>query len=72
MKTKPTFEDNLKRLEEIVKKLESGEESLDNSLLLYEEGAKLAASCYKRLDQAQQKVIEFSKPMNQNEEKEDE
>ena len=33
MKTKPTFEDNLKRLEEIVKKLESGEESLDNSLL---------------------------------------
>ena len=50
------FEDGLKRLEEIVAKLESGNLSLDNSLKLFEEGVKLVRFCNERLAEAQQKV----------------
>ena len=51
-----TFEQSMSRLEEIVGKLEQGECGLDESLKLFEEGAKLAASCNQMLDQAEQKV----------------
>jgi len=50
------FEDGLKRLEEIVAKLESGNLPLDNSLKLFEEGVKLVRFCNERLAEAQQKV----------------
>ena len=50
------FEDGLKRLEEIVAKLESGNLSLDESLKLFEEGVKLVRFCNERLAEAQQKV----------------
>ncbi len=53
---KLTFEQSMNRLEEIVGKLEQGECGLDESLKLFEEGAKLAASCNQMLDQAEQKV----------------
>ena len=53
---KQSFEQSLARLEEIVKKLEQGECGLDESLKLFEEGAKLADSCNAFLDQAEQKV----------------
>jgi len=46
----------LKRLEEIVAKLESGNLPLDNSLKLFEEGVKLVRFCNERLAEAQQKV----------------
>ena len=44
------------RLEEIVTRLERGECDLDESLKLFEEGAKLARSCNDMLDKAEQKV----------------
>ena len=50
------FEDGLKRLEEIVAKLESGNLPLDDSLKLFEEGVKLVRFCNERLAEAQQKV----------------
>ena len=50
---KLTFEQSMSRLEEIVGKLEQGECGLDESLKLFEEGAKLAASCNQMLDQAE-------------------
>ena len=53
---KMTFEKALERLEEIVTKLESGEAPLDESLKLFEEGAKLTAQCSAMLDKAEQKV----------------
>ena len=53
---KQSFEQSLARLEEIVKKLEQGECGLDESLKLFEEGAKLADSCNALLDQAEQKL----------------
>lgn len=48
-----TFEDAVARLEEVVEKLESGELPLNESLLLFEEGIKLARECSRQLTEAQ-------------------
>ena len=53
---KPSFEEALGRLEEIVGLLEHGECGLDQSLKLFEEGARLAGQCEELLDKAEQKV----------------
>ena len=52
----PDFETALKRLDEIVKKLESGDQSLDSSLELFEEGIKLSRFCHSKLEQAERRV----------------
>ena len=57
---KMNFEEAMARLSQIVEKLETGEESLDNSMKLFEEGAKLSAQCYQILEKAQQKVTELT------------
>ena len=51
-----TFEAALKRLEEIVRKLESGEASLDESIELYAEGDRLKQQCEARLQAAQARI----------------
>ena len=51
-----TFEDALKRREEIVRLLEGGDTALDVSLDLYEEAVSLVKICNSKLDSAQQKV----------------
>ena len=53
---KPDFETALKRLEEIVKKLESGDLPLDSALELFEEGIKLSRFCHTVLGQAERRV----------------
>lgn len=60
MEKKPIFEEAMARLQEIVEKLENGEESLENSMKLFEEGATLASQCYEILDQAEQKITEMT------------
>ncbi len=51
-----SFEAALKRLEEIVRKLESGEASLDESIELYGEGDRLKQQCEERLRAAQARI----------------
>ncbi|WP_106638899.1 exodeoxyribonuclease VII small subunit [Allosphingosinicella vermicomposti] len=51
-----SFEAALKRLEEIVRKLESGEASLDQSIELYAEGDRLKQQCEARLQAAQARI----------------
>ena len=51
-----SFEDALKRLEEIVRKLESGEASLDEAIELYSEGDRLKQQCEARLKAAQARI----------------
>lgn len=58
----------MQRLQEIVNKLESGEESLENSMKLFEEGAKLSTQCYQMLDKAEQQVTELTKIADSEEE----
>jgi len=56
MSEAPDFETALKRLEEIVKKLETGELTLDSALQLFEEGIKLSRFCHTKLEEAERRV----------------
>lgn len=53
---KMTYEEMLKRLEEIVERLEAGGVSLDESIELFKEGSELAAECKKTLENAKLRV----------------
>lgn len=50
------FEDALKRLEELVRRLESGQAELEEALRLFEEGVKLVRWCQKHLEQAERRI----------------
>lgn len=51
-----SFEQQLHRLEQIVRIMEKGDAPLDESLKLFQEGTELISSCSKLLDEAQLKV----------------
>jgi exodeoxyribonuclease VII small subunit len=56
-----TFEEALKRLEEIVDRLERGDVPLEDSLKLYEEGLEISKACGERLAQAELTLKRLSK-----------
>ncbi len=60
MNKKMTFEDAMTQLNKIVNQLESGNESLESSLKLFEEGSALAALCYGKLQNAEQKIKQIT------------
>lgn len=60
-KKEETFEDNLKRLQEISDLLENGNIGLEESINLYEEGIKLSKICYSKLESAELKITELKK-----------
>jgi len=53
------FEEAMHELEDTVKKLESGETTLDESMELFEKGIKLSRVCQKLLGEAQLKVTKL-------------
>ena len=50
------FEEALQKLDEIVRRMESGDLSLEESLKAFEEGVKLARFCSRKLDEAERRV----------------
>ena len=54
--TSKTFEQNMQRLEQIVRVMERGEVTLEESLKLFTEGTELVRSCGKLLDDAEMQV----------------
>ena len=52
----PTFEENMQRLEQIVRAMEKGDVPLEESLKLFQEGTELVFRCGKILDEAQLQV----------------
>ena len=54
-----SYEKSLLRLEEIVKILEEGGQSLEKTIELFSEGTALISSCGKYLDEAEQKVTKL-------------
>ncbi len=52
----PSYEEALRRLEEIVKRLEGGNLPLDESLRLFEEGTRLGRVCQRRLTEAELRI----------------
>ena len=51
-----TFEENMLRLEQIVRAMERGDVALDESLKLFQEGTQLVESCGKLLDEAELQI----------------
>jgi len=51
-----TFEQSVSRLEEIVRAMERGDVSLDESLKLFQEGTQLVTSCNQLLDEARLQI----------------
>jgi exodeoxyribonuclease VII small subunit len=65
-KTKSTksFEEKLKRLEQISEMLESGEVPLEESISLFEEGIKLSKECLTILENAELKITQLKKEVS--------
>lgn len=55
-KSTKSFEESMARLEEIVRTLENGSATLEQSLKLYEEGIALVRTCSIKLDDAEKKI----------------
>jgi exodeoxyribonuclease VII small subunit len=53
---RPDFEKSLARLEEVVRRLESPQLSLDEAMKLFEEGVELSRECQKQLEEAEGRV----------------
>lgn len=58
-KKNATFEENMSRLEEIVRAMERGDVPLEESLKLFQEGTALVRDCGKLLDKAEQQVTKI-------------
>lgn len=58
---KPTFEEAMERLEQIVTAMERGEAPLEQSLALFAEGTELLKQCALLLDKAEQQVTKIAK-----------
>jgi exodeoxyribonuclease VII small subunit len=54
--TTPSFEESVRRLGEIVERLEAGELPLEESLALFEQGIRLSRDAQARLDAAERRV----------------
>ena len=54
-----TFEENMLRLEQIVRAMERGDIALEESLKLFQEGTKLVSDCGKMLDEAELQVTKI-------------
>ena len=54
---KMTFEQAIKRLEEIVDLLENNETSLDDSVELFQEGVQLSQYCSKKLGRSEERRV---------------
>ena len=55
-----TFESSMARLEQIVRAMERGDVSLEESLKLFQEGTELVQSCGKLLDEAELRVTKIT------------
>lgn len=55
-KKNKTFEENMQRLEDIVRAMERGDVALEESLKLFQEGTQLVEDCTKLLDEAELQV----------------
>ena len=61
---KKNFETSLNDLEKIVRKLEDGDLSLEESLKLFEDGVKLSRECQERLNGAERRIEVLLKDSN--------
>ncbi|SFC47919.1 Exodeoxyribonuclease VII small subunit [Marinospirillum celere] len=65
MANEQDFEQQLKQLEELVTRMESGELSLEASLQAFEQGVQLTRNCQQLLNQAEQRVSRLQESQGQ-------
>lgn len=58
------FEDSLKQLKDIIKKIENDNTELEEMLLLYEKGVKLFKNCETKLEEASFRIKKITKENN--------
>jgi exodeoxyribonuclease VII small subunit len=63
-KERPSFEEALEKLEEIVEELNNDEITLEKSVQLYEQGLELSKICSETLDQAMLKIEQIDTTNN--------
>ena len=56
MKKNMTFENSLKRLEDIVNEMENSQLDIDKAMKLFEEGVSLVNQCSAKLDETKKKI----------------
>ena len=64
MEEKTSFEDNMKKLEQIATEVEKGDLDLDTSVAKFEEGMKLSKECSEMLEKAEKKITMLIKGEN--------
>jgi exodeoxyribonuclease VII small subunit len=78
---KLTFENAMKKLEQIVQELESGDQPLEKAIKKFEEGVQLSKFCSEKLDETEKRITIllqdqegniFEKPFLAEDESEDE
>lgn len=57
---KMSFEEAIRALEDVVARLDGSEVALEESIKLYERGAKLKARCEAKLKEAEEKVAQIT------------
>ncbi|QSX08937.1 exodeoxyribonuclease VII small subunit [Alkalibacter rhizosphaerae] len=57
---KQSYEDRVKRIEEIVKRIETNQPTMEESVALFEEGMELVRLCEEELESTQQKVVKLA------------
>ncbi len=66
MRKKIKFEEALKKLENVVDKLENEDNELDDILNLYREGADLAEYCHNRIEKVENEIEIISTKLKEN------
>lgn len=61
------FEEKMAQLKEITEKLKNDNENIDNLLVDYEKGIKIANECQEYLQKVENKIIDISKSYSENE-----
>ena len=61
-----TFEKAMKKLEQIVRELESGDQPLEKAIKKFEEGVQLSKFCSEKLDETEQRVTLLLKDQTDN------
>ena len=67
---KPGFEETMRQLEAVVRRLESGEGTLDEMIRLYESGMELVRECNARLDEYEARIVKLTEAEEKNEQAE--
>lgn len=58
------FDNMIKRLEQIVEKLEGGECTFDEATTLFEEGREIVVACFNKLESSKGKITELVKELD--------